>query len=85
MESKKAKILELLSNDLLPEFTRISLKNKLIELEIIEKVGKPGYDTLTSYYGKGEGLHYIKRYVSSLVEKEGFQIGSAIAQFDSNF
>lgn len=49
------------------------------------KIGKPGYDTLTSYYGKGEGLNYITSFVTNLMLKEGFGVGSAIAQFDSNF
>jgi hypothetical protein len=85
LELSKDEILKGLGNKLMPESAKEKLLNMLIELEIKGKVGKPGYDTLTSYYGRGEGLNYISNYVRSLVQNEGFGVGSGIAQFDSNF
>jgi len=85
MELTRDQMLKSLENKFVPESTKVILLDKLINVEVLEQVGKPGYDTLTRYYGKGEGLDYIKSYVKSLVEKEGFSVGSAIAQFDSNF
>lgn len=81
----KDKLLKGLGNKYLSQHVKDDLLNKLIEIEVKEKVGAIGYDTLTSYYGKGEGLNYISDYVKSLVKNEGFGVGSAIAQFDSNF
>ena len=81
----KEQLEKMLDNPVLPAFAKDDALGRLIEIEIKEKLDKPGYDTLTSYYGKGEGLNYISNYVKSLVKNEGFKIGSAIAQFDSNF
>lgn len=81
----KDKLLKGLGNKYLSQHVKDDLLNKLIEIEVKEKVGAIGYDTLSSYYGKGEGLNYISDYVKSLVRNEGFGVGSAIAQFDSNF
>lgn len=85
LELSKDEILKGLGNKSIPESAKEKLITMLIELEVKEKVGKPGYDTLRSYYGSGEGLNYISNYVRSLVQNEGFGVGSAIAQFDSNF
>lgn len=85
MEATKDQILEYLERKNLSQRTKDKLLDMLIELEIKEKVNHPAYPTLTSRYGKGEGLNFIANYVRSLVEHEGFGIGSAIAQFDSNF
>ena len=81
----KDQLEKMLENPLLPDFAKDEALDMLIELEIKELVGHPAYDTLTARYGKGEGLGFISRYVKSLVKEEGFEIGSAIAQFDSNF
>ena len=81
----KEELEQLLNSTALSDTVKDSVLNKVIELEVKEQIGKPGYDTLTSYYGKGEGLGYISNYVKALVKNEGFKVGSAIAQFDSNF
>ena len=85
MNITREKIQKQLASDLLPLNIKVILRDKLLKLEIEEKVGKPGYEKLTSYYGKGEGLEFIKSYVQSLMLSEGFGVGLAIAQFDSNF
>ena len=85
MEVSKDQILKNLENIHLSSRAKELLLDKLIVLEIEELIGHPGYDTLSSYYGKGEGLNFIRKYVKSLVLNEGFGVGSAIAQFDSNF
>ena len=81
----KEKLEQLLDSQVLSDTVKDNVLNKVIEIEIKEHIGKPGYDTLTSSYGKGEGLNFIRKYVKSLVTDEGFGVGSAIAQFDSNF
>ena len=85
MEISKDQILKNLENIHLSSNAKEVLLDKLIVMEIEELIGHPGYHTLTSYYGKGEGLNFISKYVKSLVMNEGLGVGSAIAQFDSNF
>ena len=81
----KEQLQRMMKNPTFSDTVKGKVLDMLIEIEIKEQVGKPGYDTLTSYYGKGEGLGYISNYVKSLVKNEDFEVGSAIAQFDSNF
>ena len=84
-EMDKEKILKGLGNQYISKSTKDLLLDRLIEMEIKETVGKPGYETLTRYYGQGEGLRFIRSYVRNLVQKEGFGVGSAVTQFESNF
>ena len=81
----KEKLEKLLDSRVISDTVKDSVLDKLIAIEIKEKVNHPAYPTLTSRYGEGEGINFISNYVKSLVKNEGFGIGSAIAQFDSNF
>lgn len=85
MEQRRNQILKALENRYLSPEAKDDLLDELIELEVKALIGHPGYPTLTRYYSNGSGLLFISNYVKSLVKNEGFGVGSALAQFDSNF
>lgn len=61
------------------------LFRQLVILEIEDCAKKGIYPTVASYAKDKMGTNYVADFVISLVREEGFEIGSAIAQFESSF